>query len=77
MIYVAGGCRMRPKISDMTKSIKKTTNSILTMPVDAAAAPENPSAAAIIDTTRNMTAHANIGYSFEMGAPIINRNYHT
>jgi hypothetical protein len=64
MIYVAGGRRIIPKISDMTKSIKNTTNNIFTIPADAAAAPENPSAAAIIDTTRNITAQVNIRFSF-------------
>jgi hypothetical protein len=67
MIYVAGGRRMRPNISEITKSIKKTTNNIFTIPADAAAAPENPSAAAIIDTTRNITAQVNIGHSFDLG----------
>lgn len=67
MIYVAGGRRIIPKISDMTKRIKKTTNNIFTIPAEAAAAPENPSAAAIIDTTRNITAQVNIRYSFDIG----------
>ena len=58
---------MIPKIRDMTKSIKKTTNNVFTMPADAAATPENPSAAAIIATTRKMTDQVNIGVSFEMG----------
>lgn len=66
-IYVAGGRRMRPNISEMTKSITKTTNSIFTIPADAAAAPENPNAAAIIDTTRNITAQVNIRHSFDLG----------
>ena len=37
------------------------------MPADAAATPENPSAAAIIATTRKMTDQVNIGISFKMG----------
>jgi hypothetical protein len=48
----------------MTKRTKKITNKIFAIPADAVAIPEKPSAAAIIATTRKITAHVNIRNSF-------------